>query len=43
MIVSCGYSYNKMSKVYGIATIYTTYVGDMKFQSVDPLLESYRN
>jgi len=39
MIVSCGYPYNKISKVYGIAKIYTTYVGAMKFQPNDPLLE----
>ena len=37
-IISCGYPISKIKKVYGIAKIYTTYVGNMEFQSDDPLL-----
>ena len=39
MIVSCGYPMKKIKNIYGIAKIYTTYVGSMKFQPDDPLLD----
>ncbi len=38
-IVSCGFPISNIDKVYGVAKIYTTYVGNMEFQSDDPLLE----
>ena len=37
-IVSCGFPITKINKVYGVAKIYTTYVGNMKFQPPDQLL-----
>lgn len=37
-IVSCGFPITKINKVYGVAKIYTTYVGNMKFQPPDPQL-----
>jgi adenylosuccinate synthase len=40
MVVSCGYPLNKISRVYGISKLYTTYVGAMKFQPEDPLLDN---
>tara|TARA_Y100000389_G_C17467788_1_gene527295 strand:- start:2499 stop:3530 length:1032 start_codon:yes stop_codon:yes gene_type:complete len=38
-VVSCGFPTNKINKIYGVAKIYTTYVGNMIFQPADPLLE----
>ena len=37
-VVSCGFPITKINKVYGVAKIYTTYVGNMKFQPPDPQL-----
>ena len=37
-IVSCGFPIKKINKIYGIAKIYSTYVGNMGFQSDDPKL-----
>lgn len=37
-IVSCGVPITKINKVYGVAKIYTTYVGNMKFQPSDAQL-----
>jgi adenylosuccinate synthase len=38
-IVSTGVSPRSIRDVYGVAKIYTTYVGTMKYQSDDPVLE----
>jgi adenylosuccinate synthase len=38
-IVTCGFPISNIDKIYGVAKIYTTYVGNMNFQSDDPLLE----
>ena len=39
MITSCGYPFSKIKKVYGIAKLYTTYVGNRRFQPPDEIFK----